>query len=316
MQAAQDVKQRARDNPMSEWPRPRSGRADDLVEGELAVPSISPSFQLKPGESVFTLGSCFTREIEEELARLDFDVPCHRFHVPEHERDGPRPNSVLNQYVPPVMLQELRRALPGATSEPGRCLVETADGQVIDMQLFASQPVSRERGARRRAEVEALFRRAFTCQVAVITLGQTEAWWDDHVALFCNQMPTGQVLQAHPDRFYFRRLGLGDIVEHVSATCELLTQRGTVDRVILTVSPVPISRAWDHADALTAYVYSKSLLRVAAETVAGRLEYVDYFPSYDIVALSDRSKVFSPDRMHLRAGVAKEIVSRMVDAYL
>lgn len=316
MRPAPDVKERARQNPMSEWPRPRSNRAADLVEGELAVPSISPSFQLKPRESVFTLGSCFTGEIEDELARLDFDVPCRGFSVPEHERNGPRPNSVLNQYVPPVMLQELRRALPGATSEPGHCLVETADGQVVDMQLFAPQPVSRARGAQRRAEVEALFNRAFACHVAIITLSQTEAWWDDHAGLFCNQMPTGKILQAHPDRFYFRKFGLGDIIADVSATCELLTQRGTVDRVILTVSPVPISRAWEQADALTGYVYSKSLLRVAAEAVTERFECVDYFPSYDIVALSDRSKVFSPDRMHLRPGVAKEIVARMVAAYL
>lgn len=316
MQPARDVKRAARDNPMSEWPRPQGGRPRDLVEGALAAPTVEPSFRLTPGERVFTLGSCFTRAMEDHLAPLGFDVPCHGFAVPEIERNGPRPNSVLNQYVPSVMLQELRRALADSPEEnAAQCLVPVGDDQVVDMQLLASPPVTSGRGAARRHEVETLFRQAFDSDVAIMTLGQTEAWWDDDSALFCNQMPTGAVLDAHPDRFFFRPMTMDDVVAAVSETCVLLLG-GRVDRIILTVSPVPISRAWGQRDALTAYVFSKSLLRVAAERVAADFAAVDYFPSYDIVALSDRSLVFSSDRMHVREPVVAAIVGRMVDAYV
>ncbi len=56
--------------------------------------------------------------------------------------------------------------------------------------------------------------------------------------------------------------------------------------------------------------------RVAAEVVASEVTPVDYFPSYDIVALSDRSVVFGPDRMHLHEHVVAEIVRRMSDVYV
>lgn len=315
MLPARDVKRQARENPLSEWPRPRSGRPNDLVEGGLAVPAINPSFDVTAGDRVFTLGDCFTRSMEDHLAPLGIDVPSRHFTVPEAERNGPRPNSVINQYVPPVMLHELRRALADSPCESDRCLVEVGDDQVVDMQLLASTPVTRERGAQRRHEVESLFRLAFDSDVAIVTLGQIEAWWDAAAELFCNQMPTGPVIDANPNRFFFRPLTLTEIVDDVAETCRLLLT-GRVDRIILAVSPVALSRAWGQPDALSGYIYSKSLLRVGAELVAADCAGVDYFPSYDIVALSDRSKVFSADRMHLREPMVAEIVARLTAAYV
>lgn len=311
---AVEVKRRARANPTSAWPRPRSDRPTDLMEGELARPVITPSFSVSPGERVFTLGSCFTRAMEDALVAAGFDVPAARFSVPETERSAPRANSPLNQYVPPVMHQELRRAADG--EDGASCLVEVGGDQWVDMQLFASLPVTRQRALERRREVSDLFERAYDSQIAIVTLGQVEAWWDALTEQFCNQMPTGAVLDAHPGRFFFRRLGVDEVATCVSDVCELLNRRGSVDRIVLTVSPVPISRAWGDDDALTSYVHSKSILRVAAQEVVEATSFVDYFPSYDIVALTDRSVAFAPDRMHIREAVVAEIVDRMLDAYV
>lgn len=189
---------------------------------------------------MFTLGSCFTREIEDDLCRLGFDVPCQGFEVPPEERQAPRPNSVLNQYVPPVMLQELRRALVNDPSASDRCLVDVAEDRVVDMQLFAPPDVTRARAASRRSEVEALYRRAFESDVAVVTLGQTEAWWDAVAAQWCNQLPTPAMVERHRDRFFFHELELDELVETLAATCELLFVNGSVNRILVTVSPVPL----------------------------------------------------------------------------
>ena len=134
--------------------------------------------------------------MEDHLAPLGIDTPCRHFSVPEAERNGPRPNSVLNQYVPPVMLHELRRARADSTVESDRCLVDVGEDHVVDMQLLASSPVSADRGRARRREVEELFRLAFDSDVAIVTLGQAETWWDADAELFCNQMPIGAVLDA------------------------------------------------------------------------------------------------------------------------
>jgi hypothetical protein len=55
-------------------------------------------------------------------------------------------------------------------------------------------------------------------------------------------------------------------------------------RVILTVSPVPLAAtARRDQHVLTATTYSKSVLRVAAETLVSRFRHVEYFPSYEII---------------------------------
>ncbi len=48
-------------------------------------PILTPSFQLRPRTKVFTIGSCFARNIEEHLHRLGFRIPMLDFRVPQEE---------------------------------------------------------------------------------------------------------------------------------------------------------------------------------------------------------------------------------------
>ncbi|MBP8931991.1 MAG: hypothetical protein KBG46_12035 [Paracoccus sp.] len=62
------------DSAINNWGRVPVGkpraypRADDprVVDG-MIFPNLLPRFTLKPGEAVFTIGSCFAREIERHL---------------------------------------------------------------------------------------------------------------------------------------------------------------------------------------------------------------------------------------------------------
>ncbi|WP_203531257.1 GSCFA domain-containing protein [Pseudoroseicyclus tamaricis] len=84
---------------------------------------------------------------------------------------------------------------------------------------------------------------------------------------------------------------------------------------MLTVSPVPMVRSFTGQDVLEANSYSKSLLRVAAEMARERLAFVDYFPSYESVTLTDRSRAYGPDRIHPTAEIVELNVGRMLAAY-
>ncbi len=55
-------------------------------------------------------------------------------------------------------------------------------------------------------------------------------------------------------------------------------------RVILTVSPVPLTATATGGHVLSATTYSKSVLRAVAGELAATDPLVDYFPSYEIVA--------------------------------
>jgi hypothetical protein len=55
-------------------------------------------------------------------------------------------------------------------------------------------------------------------------------------------------------------------------------------KFILTVSPVPwMATAYD-MNVIVATTYSKSVLRAAAGYLAEKYEFVDYFPSYEIIS--------------------------------
>jgi hypothetical protein len=54
-------------------------------------------------------------------------------------------------------------------------------------------------------------------------------------------------------------------------------------RIILTVSPVPLVATYVDQHVLVSTCFSKSVLRVAANTCAMRRDNVSYFPAYEII---------------------------------
>lgn len=92
---------------------PRDG--DPRVEDQLIIPSLSPRFQLNRGDRVFTIGSCFAREIEEHL--YGFDLPTRELVLGPELVQG-RPNGVLNEYNAASMTQRIEWAVSGRNTRP------------------------------------------------------------------------------------------------------------------------------------------------------------------------------------------------------
>ncbi|HYD72979.1 MAG TPA: hypothetical protein VEF55_07555, partial [Candidatus Binatia bacterium] len=69
-------------------------------------PKVTPSFRLKSEDTIFTIGSCFARNVEEHLARLGCRVPMLDLYLPPHEWRG-APNSAMNKFNPPAFPQVL-----------------------------------------------------------------------------------------------------------------------------------------------------------------------------------------------------------------
>ena len=111
-------------------------------------PSVSPGFMMKAPQSVFTIGSCFARNVERVLLNNGFEVPTVDFSAPEQEAPG-LPNRVLNQYNPGTMMQ----CVSHIATESAAGLYEIKDGQFIDCLLATgARPVSFERAMERRGE--------------------------------------------------------------------------------------------------------------------------------------------------------------------
>jgi hypothetical protein len=54
-------------------------------------------------------------------------------------------------------------------------------------------------------------------------------------------------------------------------------------RVLLTVSPVPLTATAEDRHVMVSTMHSKSVLRAVAGELAAQHDFVDYFPSYELV---------------------------------
>lgn len=287
-----------------------------------AWPAFAPRFIVPAAGTVFTIGSCFARNIEEHVARLGFRVPTLAFAVPEAERAGGRGNAVLNKYTPAAIRQEFewtRQVLEaGGTVRPEHVAplaFTCTDGNQIDLQLGGFRAVSPERLLARRQELFDVVRHAFTADCVVLTLGLVEAFVDETTGLAIQQAPVQPAFRRSLSRFTFRRLDFAACRAAVQASIDTVRAVNPAATFLITTSPVPLDRTFTDEDVITATMYGKSVLRAVCGEIVAANERVDYFPSYESVMLTRDWSVFQSDRRHVADGFVGKIVQRLVDTY-
>jgi hypothetical protein len=285
-------------------------RADARYRSGALFPGFRPKFRLAFDESatVFTIGSCFARSIEEALAVHGVRLPTQRFAVPQDEWPA-RPNGLLNEFTPGAIAQRIVSALHSKPSDPGTIFPH---GELFtDLLLPGGADVTYERAVQRRQEIFDIYRDLAHSQVAIITLGYIESWYDRETRSYLNRLPPREVAEANPGRFEFQCCDVEESMRLLDPAFDLLASRGI--RTVLTVSPVPIRFTFTASDCVTANEYSKSVLRVCAQQLSRR-PGVDYFPSYEIVRSAGLPRYWE-DNAHVREDFVTEITAYMVGAY-
>jgi hypothetical protein len=146
-----------------------------------------------------------------------------------------------------------------------------------------------------RLATRALFDAA---EVFIITLGLSEVWYDE---------PTGEVFwRAVPAakhdaaRHRFRVTTVDENQANLSAIEGLIRRYRPDARLILTLSPVPLTATFRDVSCVTANAVSKAILRVAIDQFLRGLSSsrgACYFPSYEIVTTMFQN-AFMEDRKH------------------
>lgn len=297
------------------WENKKAGNHPEAGDVRLSDGSIYPSFtprfplDLGPGRAVFTIGSCFARNVEEALQSSGATLPTMGFSVPKSEWFA-RPNGLLNEYTPGTMAQRILYALEGKSFS--RATIVPTDKGYADTLLPGGEDVTLERAIARRAEIDAVYAFLRASNAVVITLGFVESWFDFEAGVYLNRMPPWHFGKKSLKRYVFRQLTVEQSYALLEPAFAALTDAGA--KIVLTVSPVPLQRTFTTADCVTANEYSKAVLRITAEMLVKRFEGVDYFPSYEIVRSGGLSN-YAPDCIHVKDAVVREIVRRMIEAY-
>jgi GSCFA family len=297
-----------------QWPNTAAGR----LEGAFVLPEVRPSFRLAPEDRIFTIGSCFARNIENHLMAQGFGVVSQYIDIPGFQFRPPHSSVILNKFTTHSMLNELRWALDPACPFPEQALIEESDGQWVDLQVVGEVGAApRETIAARRPYVTEVFERIRDCGVVVMTLGLVEAWFDRQLGLYLNRAPSYWTVKRQSGRFALHLLDYRANREALDEIHGLLRRYGRPDlRMVVTVSPVPLSETFTGGDVLVANTYSKSTLRAAAEDFARSHSDVDYFPSYESVVLSDRRVAYQEDLHHVTNVLVDLNVRSFLDHYV
>jgi hypothetical protein len=292
-----------------------------LSSNDYFIPSVTPKFRLDPIQPVFTIGSCFARNIEDSLIARGIRVINQELNLspdllvtnagPGNAPAGIR--AILNKYSTAGIRNELERVFtPCQIPQDG--LIEVEGGYWIDPHLSLLKSAPLEIAQATRAEVTRITSMIRDAGTVFITLGLTETWFDSLTGLHMNAGPPPQLMRSDSGRFTFENRDVFATLEDLRSILRLLRIH-TRARVILTVSPVPLNTTWTSLDVASANVYSKSTLRVAAGILADESHDVDYFPSYEMVTLSPRHLAFGPDQLHVRQPMVRRVIDHFLANY-
>ncbi|MFC3691112.1 GSCFA domain-containing protein [Chenggangzhangella methanolivorans] len=284
--------------------------------------------ELSPETRVATSGSCFAQHIARHLSASGLNY----FIAEDAHPLTPRPVAAAHQYgvysarfgnvyTARQLLQLFRRA--HGSFEPQEDVWIESDGSALDPFRPTVQPGGFANEAEMRADrayhLSAVRRMFSELDVLIFTLGLTECWRsraDGAVFPICPGV-SGGVFDPALHEFYNQTLA--DVHADMSQFLEGLRSVNPRARVMLTVSPVPLAAtAAAGGNVVSATVYSKSVLRVAAEMLAQENEHVQYFPSYEIITgPGARGAYYAEDLRNVtEAGVAHVMKVFMAHATL
>jgi len=242
---------------------------------------------------VATAGSCFAQHIARHLREAGFNYfvaePGHPL-LDEGTREAHNYGLFScrygNIYTARQLLQLFERA--HGRFSPQEDVWVKAPGVVLDPFRPRIQPggviSEAEMRADRAQHLKSVRRMLETLDVFVFTLGLTECWRsraDGAVFPLCPGVEGGEF---DPERHEFYNQPVEDVIGDLIKFRLLLSKVNPDAQMILTVSPVPlIATAEPGEQVLSATTYSKSVLRVAAETLRRRFDNVHYFPSYEVI---------------------------------
>mgnify|MGYP000061085607 CR=1 FL=1 len=287
---------------------------------DLFTSLIPDDLFLRQGSTVFTIGSCFAREIEDALSEF-YDFPTLSYpHPPlsQPETLTGRPRGILNKFTPESILRELEwaKAFSLASSFDIRnfeentenlFLYQIASDQCIDIGLHRPVPVTYNRFISRRRTILNIYRQLTRSDAIIVTLGNLEQAYLSDTRPLESLATNARFLRDEHKRLTIKTQTAKDVevsVNEIVLTIRALNQHA---KIIFSVSPVPMERTHRDRHILLANQENKLLLSQAAKRNEDSTKKIYYLPTYEYISFLGIS-AFRKDLRHVQPSVIKSIM--------
>lgn len=273
----------------------------------------APKFELRPQMRVATAGSCFAQNVVPFVRASDLefvDVEPAPAHMPPEVQMRFGYGLFSARFSNIYTARQLRQLVEDVASENLRNEgVWAKSYRYFDALRPNVEPVGlgspHEVLDHRRDHLRRVRLMFETADVFFFTLGLTETWEHRKTGLVFPTAPGVVAGQFDPETYAFRNLTVSDCIDDLNRALELIRGIAPKLKVILTVSPVPLTATASGNHVLAATTYSKSVLRAAAGDVTNNTPNVDYFPSFELITGAPYYSSFYANNLRsvTRAGV-------------
>ncbi len=250
-----------------------------------------PKFNITPEMPIATFGSCFAQHFGHALRDRGYKWMDMESAPPELSAANARKFGyglftcrTGNIYTTSLLLQWLKWAL-GVETPPEEYWEKA--GRIYDPFRPNIEPNGfesvEEMQKLRQITIEALRMTVRRAGLFVFTLGLTESWVNADGGYEYPMCPGTVAGEFDGDQHVFRNQSFDYISQNLEEAVALMQRVNPAIKVLLTVSPVPLTATNSGAHVLVASSLSKSILRAVAGEVASADEGIDYFPSYEII---------------------------------
>ncbi|MBN2906917.1 MAG: GSCFA domain-containing protein [Rhodobacteraceae bacterium] len=248
-----------------------------------------PKFDISEQSCIITAGSCFAQHIGRALRERGYGwydaepapgsvelQKAYQYGLFSFRTGNIYTTRMLNQWVrwahAPDKCPDMFWQTEGGIFDPFRPTVE--------MDGFLSIEEAR---ASRRSTLAAIMDAVRKADVLIFTLGLTECWREKETGIEYAMCPGTVAGTFDPEIHEFHNMNYSEVVRELNRAIASLRKTNPNLHILLTVSPVPLTASATGQHVLNATSYSKSVLRAAAGAIAESSDFIDYFPSYEII---------------------------------
>ena len=170
----------------------------------------------------------------------------------------------------------------------------------------------------RRKHLEAVRSAVSDFDIFIFTLGLTEAWTTKKCGTVFPTAPGIIGGKFDPDVHRFQNFSFDEIRDDLNLLIESIGEiRNGVDfRMLLTVSPVPLTATAEDRHVLVSSTASKAKLRAVVDEFVSSKEFIDYFPSYEIVNNPIQiNQAFEKNWREVTDQTVNDVIKTFINAY-